>query len=335
MRNLIRLPRHVLSLISAHISILEAPVNHKDQKKLTLPSFILTLSLSSIVMSDPLSVEDYLAFPTVDADHRINYGDEDLQFGDLWIPSGAGPYPVVVVIHGGCWRDAYNIDPTSDFSATLSNHGVAVWNLEYRRVGNIGGGWPGTFLDVAMGVDFLRTLATRYPLDLQRIVATGHSAGGQLALWLAGRSRIPEDSELFIPNPLTVHGAVPLAPVPDMRAAVRDLRQSEACNAAILNVMGGNPQLVPDNYSQGSPMEMLPLRIPQHLVVGLKDDPALVKNVRGYYSAAKNAGDDVELTLFEEAGHFEIVGTKTKEWPIVRDAILKMVGTTVPSASNE
>lgn len=299
---------------------------YKCQYKLIFPGFLLMMSLSAVV-SEPLSVDDYLAFPKVEADYRIQYGDEDLQFGDLWIPSGPGPHPVVIVIHGGCWRDAYNLDPVSDFSASLGKQGVAVWNLEFRRVGNDGGGWPGTFLDVAMGADFLRTLATTYPLDLERVIATGHSAGGHLALWLAGRSQLPEDSALFIQDPIRVHGVVPLAPVPDMRAAVRDLHQSEKCDAAILGVMGGKPERVPDNYRQGSPVEMLPLRIPQHLIVGLKDDPALVKNVRSYYSAALNAGDPVELTVFDEAGHFEIVGTKTKEWPTVRDAILNLMVT--------
>lgn len=308
---------------------------HKCRYKLVLLSFLSMLSLSSVVVSEPLSVDDYLAFPTVEADYRIQYGDEDLQFDDLWMPSGPGPHPVVIVIHGGCWRDAYNLDPVSDFSASLGKYGVAVWSLEFRRVGNIGGGWPGTFLDVAMGADFLRTLVQKYPLDLDRIVATGHSAGGHLAIWLAGRSQLPEDSALFSQNPIQVHGVVPLAPVPDMGAAVRNFNQSKKCNAAILSVMGGNPELVPNNYRQGSPMEMLPLRIPQHLIVGLKDDPALVKNVRSYYSAAKKAGDPVELTLFDEAGHFEIVSTKTKEWPTVRDAILSQTGTTISRAKKE
>jgi acetyl esterase/lipase len=124
------------------------------------------------------------------ADHRIYYGTNLVQFGDLRLPKGPGPHPVAIVIHGGAWGSAVALHYTSVLSAALTCAGVATWNIEYRRIGG-GGGWPTTFQDVAAAADFLRVLATHFPLDLNRVVATGHSAGGHLSLWLAARHRLP------------------------------------------------------------------------------------------------------------------------------------------------
>src|SRR6185437_307494 len=120
---------------------------------------------------------------------RLAYGTDPNQFGDLWLPSGAGPHPVVVFLHGGYWRARYDISYTHPIAADLAARGIAVWNLEYRRVGQSGGGWPGTFEDVARGFDALHDLAQQHSLDLARVVVMGHSAGGHLAFWLAAGKR--------------------------------------------------------------------------------------------------------------------------------------------------
>src|SRR5258706_12694550 len=121
---------------------------------------------------------DLVGLPSTPANQRIAYGTDPLQFGDLRVPTGKGPFPVVIVIHGGCWGDLADASIMANFSSTLTSKGVATWNLEYRRVENAGGGWPGTFQDVAAGIDSLRTVAKSSPLDLQRVVAVGHSSGG-------------------------------------------------------------------------------------------------------------------------------------------------------------
>src|SRR6266705_1128791 len=157
---------------------------------------------------------------------RLAYGSEYLQFGDLYWPNRPGPHPTGILIYGGYWRARYGLDLMPGLAEDLATRGYAGWNIEYRRVGNPGGGWPGTMLDVALATDYLRRLAPTYALDLQRVVAIGHSAGGHLALWLAARPRIAHDSplagssitpqgsnyaEIATSTPLPLAGAISLA----------------------------------------------------------------------------------------------------------------------------
>ena len=163
---------------------------------------------------------DILSRTPPPADHRIHYGADPLQFGDLRLPV-AKPgqlLPVAVILHGGWWQSAYDLEYMGHVCAALKNEGVATWSLEYRRVGNAGGAWPGTMQDAAAGFDYLAVLAKSYPLDLRRVIAAGHSAGGHLAFWLAGRQHIPSSSALHQPQPV-----VPLVSVVGLAGAV-DLR---------------------------------------------------------------------------------------------------------------
>src|SRR5258706_4695885 len=121
---------------------------------------------------------------------RLAYGAEPFQFGELYLPDNAGPHPVVILIHGGYWRARYGLDLMIGLAHDLAARGVAVWNIEYRRVGNPGGGWPGTLLDVALAADNLKIVAQAYALDLQRVIPIGHSAGGHLAFWPAARPNL-------------------------------------------------------------------------------------------------------------------------------------------------
>src|SRR5205814_1584844 len=125
---------------------------------------------------------------------RFAYLTGPLRFGELYVPKGSGPHPVVILIHGGFWRVPYGLTLMQRLADDLVQKKIAAWNIEYRRVGDAGGGWPGTLRDVARAADYLTTLAPRYALDLTRVVSVGHSAGGQLALWLAARSRLPKKS---------------------------------------------------------------------------------------------------------------------------------------------
>lgn len=128
------------------------------------------------------------AMPLPPPAKRIDYGSGPQQFGELRLPKGAGPFPVVVLVHGGCWMAQFDYVYMTRMAAWLAQRGVATWTIEFRRVGDDGGGWPGTFLDVANATDDLRTIAKTQPIDLKRIYAAGHSAGGQLALWLGARA---------------------------------------------------------------------------------------------------------------------------------------------------
>ncbi|HEX7064752.1 MAG TPA: alpha/beta hydrolase [Bacillales bacterium] len=148
--------------------------------------------------------------------YRISYGDNENQFGDLRLPEGEGPYPVAIVIHGGFWRARFSLGIMARFCEELTNGGLATWNIEYRRVGQEGGGWPGTLRDAAQATDYLRRIGSDYMLDLNRVVTIGHSAGGHLALWLGGRHQLPATSPFYSGNPLPLKGAVSLAGVNDL-----------------------------------------------------------------------------------------------------------------------
>lgn len=269
-----------------------------------------------------MASEDILTRPAPPADARLAYGPDPQQFGELRLPAhGTGPYPVVVLLHGGYWRARYDLAYFGHAGADLTARGYATWNLEYRRVGNPGGGWPGMFLDVAAGVDHLRTLAASYPLELERVVPLGHSAGGQLALWLAARRRISPESTLYTANPLVPKAVVSLA-------GVLDLRQASALhlsNDAAHELLGGPPEQYPERYAAASPAELLPIGMPAILLHGTADSNVPYALSHDYAEQARAAGDDVELVTLPGAGHFEIVDPRTPEWQTVVRAIERAV----------
>jgi acetyl esterase/lipase len=297
----------------------------EDKKRIGMTVVFLALFVHFFsypgLFTQQLTVKDLLAFPPAPADHRIAYGDDPHQFGQLRLPKKEGLFPVAIVIHGGCWLSQYDLHHISSFATEITKMGIATWSLEYRRIGNKGGGWPGTFQDVAAGADYLRNLARKFPLDLERVVVIGHSAGGHLALWLAARSKIPPQGLLHDPDPLPVKGVVSLAGVGDLILAVLQ----EVCGGAIPKLMGGEPVDVPDRYAQGSPLELLPFGVPQVLIQGAKDKIVPVKSVEDYYEAAAKSGDKVDLILLQEAGHFELIMPTTFAWPEVRKAIETLI----------
>lgn len=255
------------------------------------------------------------------ADARLPYGDDPWQFGDLRVPGGPGPHPVVVVVHGGFWREAYSLDYISHMCAALTAEGLATWNIEYRRLGPQGGGWPGTFHDVASALEHLRQIADRHDLDLTRVVPVGHSAGGHLALWLAARRRIPAGDPLYSPTPLRVHGAVSLAGVVDLRMAW----ELHLSNGVVEQFLGGTPATVPERYATGSPRDLLPLGVPQTLIHGTADESVPYAISREYADAAGACGDDAQLITLQGIGHFEVVDPRSSVWPWVLETILALL----------
>lgn len=240
--------------------------------------------------------------------HRSFYGRDRLQFGDLRVPDGTPSVPVVIVIHGGFWRNRYGLDYIEPVCDALAAEGIATWNIEYRRIGDPGGGWPGTFDDVAAAADHLKSLASQFSLDLQRVVTIGHSAGGQLALWLAAEKK-------------WLAGAVSLAGVVDLWRAW-ELKLS---NSVVAELLGGGPAEVPDRYTAASPIERLPLGKPQKLFHGTADDSVPFEISARYVHAAERCGDDTELITLEGSGHFELVDPRKAEFEQVRDGIRKLL----------
>jgi acetyl esterase/lipase len=283
---------------------------------LVAATVLLGAAPESVPGQELLTAGDVVAMEAPAPDFVISYGEGGLHYGHLRLPDGPGPHPLVIFIHGGCWLSAYGIGHVGSLEHGLANEGYAVWSLEYRRVGDEGGGWPGTFLDVGRGVDHVRVLAAEHALDLDRVVVSGHSAGGHLALWVASRRKLQSDQVLYAVDPLPVHGVLGLAPAPDLEA----LHEAGACGNVVDGLMGGSPVAVPERYAQASPMQLAPVPAPQTLVVGALDR-AWGPAGRAYYRRALEVGDD-EVTLVEapESGHFEMIVPGTSTWPLVLEA---------------
>lgn len=214
-----------------------------------------------------------------------------------------------MVVHGGYWRARYDRSLMTGLCQDLAAHGLAAWNLEYRRIGN-GGGWPETFLDVAAGVDLLASVEA--PLDLERVGAVGHSAGGHLALWAAARKRLRPDAPGANPTVLP-RAVVSQAGVADLRLAAR-LAPSDEPTRALLGGSG-------DVHGLASPRELVPLGVAQLVLHGERDDTVSIEISRSYARAASEAGDPCELRVLPGAGHFEHIDPSTREWRLAREWI--------------
>jgi acetyl esterase/lipase len=256
---------------------------------------------------------DLVALETPAAEIREAYGAGPQQFGELRIPDGArSKRPVIVFIHGGCWQAEYDLKHAQPAAAALASEGYVVWLPEYRRLGDAGGGWPGTFDDVGTAIDHLRALAKKYPqVDTTRVILAGHSAGGQLALWGAGRSATNASA-------LEVQGVVGLAAISDMATygATRG-----GCNASVTPLLGGTAAQVPERYRAVSPIEHLPLGVPVRLVHGSGDAIVPPGMSETYAARAKAAGDRADVTLITGAGHFDVIAPQTSAWKAVVAAL--------------
>jgi acetyl esterase/lipase len=267
-----------------------------------------------------MEASDLLALPRPEPDVRIPYGADPNQFGELRRPRNPGPHPVAIIIHGGCWLADYDLGHVSALARALTEAGFATWSIEYRRVGHDGGGWPGTFLDVGAAADHLRLIAPVHALDLERVVALGHSAGGHLALWLAGRVRLEPDDSLQVPDPLPLTGVVSLAGIPDLEA----FASRTGCGASVPGLLGGQPADLPRRVKCGSPIRMLPLGVPQVLVTGAGDVVVPRSQAIDYAEAARRIGDAVELVEIPDTGHFELVDPSHEAFMHVRSAAVRL-----------
>jgi acetyl esterase/lipase len=254
---------------------------------------------------------------------RITYGKGPQQFGELRVPKGDGPFPVMIVIHGGCWQNEFDYVYMTRLAGWLTEHGVATWTIEYRRLGDAAGGWPGTFLDVAGATDALRDIAPKSHLDLKRIYAAGHSAGGQLALWLASRAKLPKSSALYRENPVAIQGVLGLAAITNLEKYRNGPPNS--CHSSVEPLLGGGPDKVSSRYAETSPSQRLPLGARQVFIQGEKDPIVEAASVREYVEAAKKAGDHAEILSLPEAGHFEACVVLPQTKSVFEEALRKLV----------
>jgi acetyl esterase/lipase len=267
---------------------------------------------------------DILSQPILTADHRIHYGSGAYQFGDLWMPQKQGRCPLVVFYHGGWWKSEYDLGYAGYVCAALKKEGIATWSVEYRRVGETGGGWPATFQDAAAGFDFAATLAKTYHIDLSRVITMGHSAGGHLAFWVAGRHHIDPHSEIYQPRPqVPLHGAVALAGAVDLQLTMdlsgyftfaHDKREVYA-------LMGGKPSGFPERYHAGDPGQLLPFHVPQVLLQGTADDQIPPGLPSRWAEKSRQLGDAVTVKMIPGADHFDVVDPQSQAWGAVRDSV--------------
>jgi acetyl esterase/lipase len=261
-------------------------------------------------------MSDLLELAPPKADQRVAYGKHPLQFGDLYLPDSAGPHRLVLALHGGFWRGQYDLGHFGHLCRALARASLAVYSVEYRRLGHEGGGYPGTLHDVARAAEFLPELEWRFPVVTERAALLGHSAGGQLALWLAGRQNAPEGSPLRGPA-LEVAGVVALAPVADLAAA----SLQELGGGVVRDFLGGAPEAQPARYAAASPLQLLPLRVPQVVVHGTADDTVPYALSEAYVREAQARGDRVQLRTLQGQGHFEPIDPRSAAFPVVLEAV--------------
>jgi acetyl esterase/lipase len=273
----------------------------------------------------PMTLQDYLALNGPAPSRHVAYGAAPSQFAELFQPAGDGPFPVAVIIHGGCWtREFGGITQMRNMAGDLAGQGIAVWNVEYRRYDEAGGGYPGMYHDVAAAMDRLRVLAPGHQLDLSRIVLVGHSAGGHLAQWAGSRARLPRSSPLFVADPLPVPTVISLGGLADLRNEAALIKTS--CDRDSAQLAGVASAERPDVYADTSPAEMLPSGVRTVLIHGELDTISPLRAGQDYARRAQAAGDAADVIVLPGGSHYDEVAATSPSWSIVSAQIRKALG---------
>ncbi len=275
--------------------------------------------------ASPMKLDDYLALSGPAPTARLPYGDAPSQYAELFLPPGTGPFPVAVLVHGGCWTSKFGgITQLRNMAGALAARGIAVWNVEYRRSDEAGGGYPGTYQDMHAALELLQAQAGRHRLDLQRLVAVGHSAGGQLVQWMAGRARIPASSPLFRAKPLAVPAVVSLGGLADLRNEAALIKSS--CGRDTVELAGTPGPGRPDVFVDTNAAELMPNGSRTWLVTGELDTISPPRVAHDYAARARKAGDHAEVVILPGASHYDEVAASSPAWPLVAGVIERALG---------
>lgn len=295
------------------------------------PSLIATALLASVhgAVAAPMSLDAYLALHGPAPTAQVAYGAAPSQYAQLFRPEGSGPFPVVVLVHGGCWTVEFGgITQMRNVAGALAAQGIAVWNVEYRRVDEPGGGYPGTYQDMHAALDSLQQHASQYQLDTSRIMAMGHSAGGQLVQWLAGRGKLPRTSPLYRDTFLPVNNILSLGGLADLRHE-RDLIKT-SCERDIAQLAGSASAQRPDIYSDTSAAELMPNGSRTVLATGELDTISPPRVAHDYAARAQLAGDHAEVLILPGASHYDEIAATSNAWKMILPVIRQMLGMEAP-----
>ena len=289
---------------------------------------VIALFFSGKLMSaEPMTLHDYMALNGPSPTAHIAYGSAPSQYVELFRPRGGGPFPVIVLVHGGCWIKEYGgIVQMHNVAGALAAEGIAVWNVEYRRVDEAGGGYPGTFQDMIAAVDLLMATAAEYHLDTARVAALGHSAGGHLVQWLAGRARLPASSPLYRPEPYPLREVIALGSIGDLRNRVD--KRGQVCGIDVVQLTGPPSAERPGIFSDTSPAELLPNGSHTVLINGALDSVSPPETAIAYAARARAAGDEVETLILPRASHYDEVSADSPSFALILPVIRKSLGIT-------
>lgn len=248
--------------------------------------------------------------------HIESYGNDPLNVGEWFVPTGSGPFPTVVLVHGGYWRAQYDRSLEVPVALDLAGRGYLVWNIDYRPSESP---WPDTLTDVAAAYDHVGTSRYADKVDPRRVAAVGHSAGGQLVAWLAGRRRLPSGAPGYDPAARLPHLVVPQAGVVALTLAAQDGLGSDAPQALI----GGGPAQYPARYREADPTRLLPTGVRSVLICGTDDDVVPLSQSRTYHDDAVAAGDACSLELVP-GDHFVHLDPTSEACQRMRDALATM-----------
>lgn len=295
---------------------------------MTLPSSLIATALLAAAqgaVAAPMTLDNYLALNGPQATAQIAYGPAPSQYAQLFRPSGTGPFPVVVLVHGGCWTVQFGgIKQMRNVANALSSQGIAVWNVEYRRVDEEGGGYPGTYQDMHAALDSLQHHASQYQLDTSRIVAMGHSAGGQLVQWIAGRAKLPKTSPLYQEKFLPINNIISLGGLADLRHEEKLIKSS--CDRDIPQLAGSASTDRPDIYSDTNAADLIPNGTRTVLITGELDTISPPRVAHDYAAKAVKTGDHAEVLILPGASHYDEIAATSPAWKMILPVIKQMLG---------
>jgi pimeloyl-ACP methyl ester carboxylesterase len=300
-------------------------------------ALLIAALLASPALAQRLQPADVDRLPSSAPTLTEAYGPEPAQLGDLRLPDskrfGPGPHPVVIVLHGGCWWKGFATrQNTAALASRLTERGFATWNIDYRQTGETGpdgryggdpgAGWPGTFRDWAAGTDHLRSLARRFPLDLNRVAVTGHSAGAHAALWVASRHKLPKTSEIASPDPVKIGAVVAIDGPGDPAGEIENFEA--ACGVpAGTALFGGTPAQQPQRWAEGSPQAHLPLGVKSALIsASVFLSPTASAR---WVMAARKGGDTASALMLDGTGHFEVIAPGSPVWNQVEAFLIEQL----------